>query len=165
MTGMNGCGIGYLGPASKQALHYSLAHTKTRNYSRMKPTLTALTIAAALFASSAYAFDPADLQKLKDTNACSSCDLKNAYLRGADLASANLMSADLSGANLSGADLSGADLSDANLIFTEMNGANLSGALLKEADLFGANLEGAIMRGAILCETLMPDYLLSDSDC
>ena len=106
----------------------------------MKPTLTALTIAAALFASSAYAFDPADLQKLKDTNACSSCDLKNAYLRGADL-------------------------SDANLIFTEMNGANLSGALLKEADLFGANLEGAIMRGAILCETLMPDYLLSDSDC
>ena len=121
----------------------------------MKPTLTALTIAAALFASSAYAFDPADLQKLKGTNACTSCDLKNAYLRGTDLASANLMSADLSGANLSGA----------NLIFTEMNGTNLSGTLLKEADLFGANLEGAIMRGAILCETLMPDYSMNDSDC
>ena len=106
----------------------------------MKQTLTALTVAATMFASSASAFEPDDLQKLKDTGNCERCDLM-------------------------GADLSGADLSDANLIFTEMNGANLSGALLKEADLFGANLEGAIMRGAILCKTLMPDYSMNDSGC
>ncbi|MDC0136556.1 pentapeptide repeat-containing protein [Sulfitobacter sp.] len=131
----------------------------------MRTILTALTVAAILFSSSASAFDPADLQKLKDTNACSACDLKNAYLSGADLAGANLMSADLSGAYLSGADLSGASLSGADLIFAHMNGANLSGALLKEADLFGANLEDAIMRGAILCKTLMPDYSMNDSGC
>ena len=32
----------------------------------MKLTLTALTVAATMFASSASAFDPDDLQKLKD---------------------------------------------------------------------------------------------------
>jgi hypothetical protein len=42
---------------------------------RMKRTLTALTVAATMFASSAYAFDPADLQKLKDTGDCLECDL------------------------------------------------------------------------------------------
>ena len=50
----------------------------------MKLTLTILTVAATLFASSASAFDPDDLQKLKDT-----VNVK-CYL-----------SADLSGANLS----------------------------------------------------------------
>ena len=40
------------------------------------------TIISALlitFASSAFAVDPADLQKLKDTRACVNCDLSNAY--------------------------------------------------------------------------------------
>ena len=36
----------------------------------MKLALTALTVAATMFASSASAYDPADLQKLKDTNKC-----------------------------------------------------------------------------------------------
>ena len=31
------------------------------------------------FSSSAFAVDPADLQKLKDTRACVNCDLSNAY--------------------------------------------------------------------------------------
>ena len=36
----------------------------------MKRTLTALTVAATMCASSASAFDPDDLQKLLDTNIC-----------------------------------------------------------------------------------------------
>ncbi|HAD29028.1 MAG TPA: pentapeptide repeat-containing protein, partial [Rhodobacteraceae bacterium] len=46
----------------------------------MKQTLTALTVAATMFASSASAFDPDDLQKLKDTGDCVQCDLKDANL-------------------------------------------------------------------------------------
>ena len=42
----------------------------------MKLTLTILTVAATLFASSASAFDPDDLQKLKDTHNCAECNLK-----------------------------------------------------------------------------------------
>ena len=51
----------------------------------MKRTLTALTVAATMFASSASAFDPDDLQKLKDTGNCEECDLRDAYLASADL--------------------------------------------------------------------------------
>ena len=51
----------------------------------MKLTLTALTIVATMFASSASAFDPDDLQKLKDTGNCEECDLRDAYLASADL--------------------------------------------------------------------------------
>ena len=65
----------------------------------------ALTVAATMFASSAYAFDPADLQKLMDTNECVKCDLS-----GANLSGANLAYADLNGANLAGADLESARL-------------------------------------------------------
>ena len=61
----------------------------------MKRTLTALTVAATMFASSASAFDPDDLQKLKDTGKCATCDLGGA---------------DLSGANLSGAYMQGTAL-------------------------------------------------------
>ena len=38
-----------------------------------------------MFASSASAYDPADLQKLKDTNECVDCDLIGADLQGANL--------------------------------------------------------------------------------
>ncbi len=76
----------------------------------MKRTLTALTIAATMFASSASAFDPADLQKLKDTGSCMNCDLVGAYLEGADLRGANLRGANLTGANLLGANLNWAIL-------------------------------------------------------
>ena len=43
-----------------------------------------------MFASSASAFDPADLQKLKDTGKCATCDLGGADLSGANLEGANL---------------------------------------------------------------------------
>ena len=39
----------------------------------MKRLLTALTVAATMFASSAYAFDPDDLQKFKDMNKSEGC--------------------------------------------------------------------------------------------
>ena len=51
----------------------------------MKQTLTALTVAATMFASSASAFDPDDLQKLQDTGSCFGCDLGGASLADADL--------------------------------------------------------------------------------
>ena len=76
----------------------------------MRQILVALTVAATIFASSASAADPADLQKLKDTGACIKCDLIAAYLKGADLSHANL---------------SGTNLRDANLSYARMNGAIL----------------------------------------
>ena len=101
----------------------------------MKLTLTILTVAATLFASSASAFDPDDLQKLKDTNKCILCDLSDA---------------NLSRANLKGASLGGAILRDVDL-----DGANLLNAKL------GSNT----MNGAILCKTTMPDGSVIYSGC
>lgn len=46
----------------------------------------------------AYAFNPADLEKLKTTNSCESCDLTGAYLLMADLREADLHQANLNGA-------------------------------------------------------------------
>ena len=101
----------------------------------MNLTLTALTVAASLMASGASAFDPEDVQTLKDTNECVACNLNRA-----NLISANLEDADLRGANLFGADLGGANLRDANLDFAYMN-------------------------GAILCNTTMPDGSVIYSGC
>ena len=55
----------------------------------MKFAIT-LTVAATIFAGSASAFDPDDLQKLKDTNECVNCDLTDANLKGANLKGAIL---------------------------------------------------------------------------
>ena len=106
----------------------------------MKLTLPILVISATMFASSASAADPADLQKLKDTNECIDCDLS-----GADLSLANLIGADLSGADLWRADLRGANLSNATLN--------------------GAELLNAYMQGAILCNTTVPDGSVVYSGC
>ena len=106
----------------------------------MKRTLTALTVAATMFASSASALDPADLQKLKDTGNCEECDLRDAYLASADLRDADLTSANLRNAGLTGANLTGAYLRDAKLNY-------------------------AIMNGAILCNTTMPDGSVIYSGC
>ena len=61
---------------------------------------TAITIAATLFASSAIAFDPNDVQKLNETNECTRCDLRNANLNGLRLNDAILFGANLGGAYL-----------------------------------------------------------------
>ena len=86
----------------------------------MKCTLTALTLAATMFASSASAFDPAHLQQLKNTGKCATCDLGGADLSSADLGGTNLRDADLSGADLGGANLSGAYMQGAALCNTTM---------------------------------------------
>ena len=106
----------------------------------MKRTLTALTLAATMFATSASAFEPDDLQKLKDTGDCVECDLTDANLEGADL----------EGAILEGANLIGANLAD----------ANLSAALLE-----GADLKGARTNGSIFCNTIMPANSVIYSGC
>ena len=106
----------------------------------MKRTFTALTLAATMFASSASAFDPDDLQKLKDTNSCVQCNLQGANLQDANLRGANLRGATLWDANLQDVDLSSAVLRDARLI-------------------------GAIMNGVILCNTTMPDGSVIYSGC
>ena len=90
-----------------------------RMIKKMKLTLTALTLAATLFAGSASAFDPNDLQKLKYTNKCKSCDLSGANLHSADLSRANLKGAILT-ADLEGAVLNGANLMDVMLCNTTM---------------------------------------------
>ena len=111
----------------------------------MKQTLTALTIVATMFASSASAADPDDLQRLVDTNSCVECNLAITFLIAAVLSNADMSRADLHGADLFGANLSGADLSGANL---------------KDA-----NLSYAYMNGAILCNTIMPDGSVIYSGC
>ena len=51
----------------------------------MKLILTIIYVVATFFAGSASAFDPDDVQKLKDTNECVNCDLTDANLEGATL--------------------------------------------------------------------------------
>ena len=107
---------------------------------KMKLTLTALNVAATMFAAGVSAFDPDDLQKLMNNNACKSCDL--------------------SAANLAGADLALADLTGASLWL-----ANLTDVSLYKADLTGADLGSAIVMDIILCNTTMPDGSVIYSGC
>ena len=79
----------------------------------MKATLTALTVAATMFANSASAFDPAHLQQLKNTGKCATCDLG-----GADLSSADLGCANLSGAYMQGAILCNTTMPDGSVIYS-----------------------------------------------
>ena len=131
----------------------------------MKATLTALTVAATMFASSASAFDPDDLQTLKDTNRCARCDLRKANLTGAKLMDAKLSNAFLMDANLMDANLMGADLTRANLTEANLMDVDLRGADLRGANLRGAKLSYTIMKGAILCNTTMPDGSVIYSGC
>ena len=86
----------------------------------MKLTLTALTVVAALVANGAAAFEPADLQKLKDTVNCVECDLFKAILSGANMSRAYLNGAWLRKADLSEADLTGAIMNGVILCNTTM---------------------------------------------
>ena len=79
----------------------------------MKRTLTALTVAATMFASSASAFDPDDLQKLKDTGDCVKCDLQ-----GANLVRANLRAANLNYAMMKGTTLCNTTMPDGSVIYS-----------------------------------------------
>ncbi|MGB7056540.1 MAG: pentapeptide repeat-containing protein, partial [Geitlerinemataceae cyanobacterium] len=63
--------------------------------------LSILLILGILWVSgSASAADPEDLERLRISNECKGCDLKEANLAGANLREANLKEADLTSANL-----------------------------------------------------------------
>lgn len=93
-----------------------------------------------MFANNAAAFDPNDLQKLKDTGNCVKCDLSAAFLRSI---------------NLKGANLEFGNLWDARLEGSNLEGANLKGAVLVDAGMYGT----------ILCNTIMPDGSIDNSGC
>jgi len=84
----------------------------------MKCTLTALTIAATMFANSASAFDPAHLQRLIDTNRCVGCDLRKATLAEEGYGFANLRGANLEGAYMLGAILCNTTMPDGSVIYS-----------------------------------------------
>jgi len=81
------------------------------------------------------AYREADLETLKTTGSCQSCDLS-----GADLYEMDLFKANLTGANLKEVDLTLADLTLANL-----QSADLTGAIFDETNLSGANLRSATL--------------------
>ena len=112
---------------------------------KMKLTLLVMIVASTMFVGIASAFDPEDLQKLKDNNICIGCDLKSADLYKAALSRANL--------------------SNANLADSMLNKANLSGANLTHANLTETDLTWAILKGTTLCNTTMPDGSVNDSGC
>jgi hypothetical protein len=78
----------------------------------MKNMLVAITLVATLIASGASAFDPEDVQKLKDTNECNRCDLSEANLTEASLYKADLSGADLRFAIMNGAILCNTTMPD-----------------------------------------------------
>lgn len=84
---------------------------------------------AALWANGALAFNPADVETLRNTGSCSKCDLSQfQFPDKAQLENADLVDADLRDVNLTGANLERAKLERANL-----NGANFSRANLENA--------------------------------
>ena len=106
-----------------------------------------------------------EIRKLKESNTCVNCDLRQANLSWENLSGANLSWADLKGANLKGANLTGANLTGAylakanleqiklersTLSKANLKGADLRGAYLSEADLRGADLRGAYLYRADL---------------
>ncbi len=117
-----------------------------------------------LMASVCHGFGQKALEKLKETQDCTYCDLQNADLSGAQLPGARL-----SGSNMSGANLSKANLSNANMLSTRMNranlsGANLSGAFLRSANFRDANLTGANLSRANLSEANLSFATISGAD-
>jgi len=133
-----------------------------------------LTIFLLLFTAQVFAGIVDDnIVKLKKTNACVGCDLRNvnryANLISADLTGVNLSHADLSNsilsyADLSGADLNGTNLSGADLSYTLLYGADLTGVNLSKANLFKANISKANLFKANLISADLTGVNLSHAD-
>ena len=156
--------------------------------------LTALTVAATMFASGVSAYESKTLEVLENLVEVKTEDFERRLLGAAEgtleeqrdrrerLQSAQEdweihaeAGADLSSAKLSGVHLEGINLYAANLSGADLSGSILSGAGLFRADLSGADLSGAlldeaeltraIMNGAILCNTTMPGGSVIYSGC
>jgi uncharacterized protein YjbI with pentapeptide repeats len=144
--------------AHSRSHHQTLS--KTMSLVSKKAGGVVLLIAIALVPMSergAIAQTISDLDRLRETGICPSCELSGADLSGMDLSGANLRGARLNGANLTNTNLQNADLANAIL-----NGALLGGANFRFADLTNASLQGAVISpaanftGAILEATVMP---------
>jgi len=96
-----------------------------------------------LLAPSAWAEQPGDVLKLRQTRNCVDCNLRKANLENASLMGAFLRETNLKEANLEGADLRFAIIRNVNLKNANLSNANLTGAILRDVNLEGANLTGA----------------------
>ena len=67
-----------------------------------------------------FAVNSGDLDRLRETNECSKCDLVGADLRGTDLSEANLTRTNLKGANLTAVNLEGVNLMETKFCRTTM---------------------------------------------
>lgn len=130
-----------------------------------------LMVVMVLVPSVSLAWDKDAMARLKQTQACTGCDLSGGDLRWANVYAAelggapNLVNAMLDDADLSGANLYGANLEGTKLRGADLGGATLSWASLLGADLTGANIEGARFDGATFCQTIMPDGSRNDTNC
>jgi uncharacterized protein YjbI with pentapeptide repeats len=97
-------------------------------------------VGAIIPAKTSNAFDPDDLEKVRDRKDCIGCDLSSAPLHKANLAGLDLTSTDLSSADLSSANLRKAALENANLSYADLSGANLRKSSLIGADVKHARL-------------------------
>lgn len=110
-----------------------------------------------LIISTSFAFNEADVARLKTTKQCKWCNFQNADLSGEQLSGAELSNTSLTNANLSKANLSRANLSGSFLMNANLSGANLTDAFLANANLSNANLSGAELSGADLSGAIWTD--------
>lgn len=98
------------------------------------PIRATAAIAAILAASTALAWNEADLERLRQTLACEGCDLDGALL----------------GDDMTGARLAGADLSHTFIRFQTFDGADFTGARFEDAFLLESTVVGATFAGAAM---------------
>ena len=87
-----------------------------------------LSLAITLLAAPASGFKQENLDKLKATNACEMCDLRETYLREANLREANLFRTYLREANLRDSDLRKTDLTGTAFCNTMMPDGSVNNA-------------------------------------
>jgi hypothetical protein len=84
----------------------------------MFKNLTLLIAFLMMIGSQVVAYDPADLQRLKDTGFCQECDLFHADLKGANLKGADLKGALLQYATMEGVILCNTIMPDGSVIYS-----------------------------------------------
>lgn len=122
-----------------------------------------LLLISSFMETSVFAFNLADVNKLKTSKNCGNCDLSNADLSGLSLLGANVSGANMRNANLTNtvitngiltnANLSGAIMGGARFNYSNMNQANLKVAILSATtDFTGAQMSGVIWINGKVCD-------------
>ncbi len=132
-----------------------------------------------------------NLARLMETRNCSFCDFREIQIRSSindltdqptvvDLTETYLVHADfsradltkvifaksyLNGARFVGANLSGADFRGSELELADFSGADLTNAIFFEAYLLHARLSGKQLMTVKLCQTTLPNGIISHRDC